>query len=76
MAFYPVEGDLVTGVELVEFHPEILVEHRIAVRFFPAAAFPRLEPSFGEAVLQVLAIGVDRDLGRGLGERHGGDGCR
>lgn len=75
VAFDPVEGDGVCAVELVELHPERLVQDGLAVGFAPAAALPAGDP-FCDAVLEVLAVGVERDV-RAFGreaERHDGGG--
>ena len=75
VAFDPVEGDVVGGVELVQFDPVSLVEDGLAVGFLPAPALPAGDP-FGDAVLEVLAVCVQGDFRAFRCKAQGHDGCQ
>ena len=75
MAFDPVEGNVVRVVEFVQFDPVALVKDGLAVGFFPAPALPAGDP-FGDAVLEVLAVGVQGDFRPFRREAQGHDGCQ
>src|SRR6185295_16339694 len=63
---------LMSRRELVEAPPEILVFHRLLVSRFPSLAFPGVDP-LGDALLNVLRIGMDVDPARALQRLEGAD---
>src|SRR5690606_5831387 len=63
MAPDPTPLDPVTALEFVEFGPEVGVLDRLAVGGLPATRLPATHP-FGDALLDVLRIGVDDEFAR------------
>ena len=75
VALDPVVADGVRARERVELLPEVAVEYGGAVGLLPAAPLPARDP-FRQAVLEVLAVRVERDARAGgrEGERLDGGG--
>ena len=59
---YPDEIHLVDGKEIQKCLPQVGVEGRGFVTFFPAAGAPALCPSLGDGIDHVFGIGVEGDL--------------
>src|SRR5262245_28430748 len=63
---------LMSRRRLVQAPPEILVLHRFLVSRFPTLAFPGVDP-LGNALLDVLRIGMEPDPARALERLEGAD---
>lgn len=76
MPSHPVPLHVVTGDQLVQAPPQVLVLHRLAVSGEPAARLPGVNP-LADAVLDVLTIRINGHRGSSLeqGQRlyHGGE---
>ena len=64
MALDPDVGDLVPGFLLQCLCPEVRVQGRGAVRFFPAPALPSSGPALLQPVDDILAVGAQPHLAR------------
>ena len=66
------ELHLPRGKRRIELYPEVLIQHGLPIRFFPAALFPRGQPKLRKSVLQILTVRIEcntRALRHGA-ERH------
>ena len=70
MPLDPVELHLPRGKRRIELHPEILIQHGLAIRLLPPALLPRGQPKLCKGVLQILTVRIERNA-RPL--RHGAE---
>src|SRR5690606_33866730 len=68
--------DLVAGRQLQQALPQVAVLHRLPGGRAPAVPLPALEPTVGERLLQVLAVGHERDAAGPLQRLEGAHGGR
>src|SRR5262245_44853785 len=69
MALHPAPFDMVQRGERLQALPEVHVLHRLLVGRFPAALLPAVDPG-RDAVLHVLAVGVEHDVAGALEARQ------
>jgi hypothetical protein len=72
MTLHPVPADLVLAERGIEALPEIDILHRLLVGGAPAVLLP-FRDVFGDAVAQVLAVGMQIDTARPLKRFERGD---